>query len=84
MSKRSKEWRRRRAMKVWRKSGGACWYCGAPLSAQEMTLDHVQAKARGGDGRESNLVAACRRCNQAKGHRDAATLGVEFWREAAQ
>lgn len=82
MSKRGKEHRKRQRLKVWRKSGGACWYCGAPLSAQEMTLDHVQAKARGGDGRVSNLVAACKRCNLAKGDRDASSLGVGFWRES--
>jgi len=41
-----------------------CAYCGA--SATRLELDHVHPRARGGSNRVSNLVIACRRCNEAK------------------
>jgi len=42
----------------------ACTYCGDELGPFEK--DHVYPKWRGGSDKESNLVLACRRCNQLK------------------
>ena len=36
---------------------------------EELTVDHVQARLRGGDRSGGNLVTACRGCNTLKGHR---------------
>jgi 5-methylcytosine-specific restriction endonuclease McrA len=47
--------------------GGACGYCGR--SARTLTLDHIVAKSKGGRHVRSNLVAACRRCNDSKASR---------------
>ena len=44
--------------------GGACVYCGCVPPT--LTLDHVVAKSKGGFDVRSNLVAACRRCNNSK------------------
>ena len=33
----------------------------------ELTLDHVQPRVRGGDRSEGNLVTACKGCNTLKG-----------------
>lgn len=33
----------------------------------ELSLDHVQPRVRGGDRSEGNLVTACRACNTLKG-----------------
>jgi 5-methylcytosine-specific restriction endonuclease McrA len=46
-----------------------CVYCGEQFPAEELTLDHVQPRARGGDRSEGNLVTACKGCNTLKGHR---------------
>jgi 5-methylcytosine-specific restriction endonuclease McrA len=46
-----------------------CVYCGEQFPAEELTLDHVQPRVRGGDRSEGNLVTACRACNTLKGHR---------------
>jgi 5-methylcytosine-specific restriction endonuclease McrA len=46
-----------------------CVYCGQPFEAEELTIDHVQPRVRGGDGSPGNLVTACRGCNTLKGHR---------------
>jgi 5-methylcytosine-specific restriction endonuclease McrA len=34
---------------------------------EELTLDHVQPRVRGGDSSEGNLVTACMACNTLKG-----------------
>ena len=44
---------------------GTCRYCGRPATH----VDHVVPVARGGPTHESNLVAACERCNLEKGSR---------------
>lgn len=44
-------------------------YCGAKFAAEELTLDHIEPRVRGGDHSEGNLVTACRACNTRKGHR---------------
>ena len=46
--------------------GGKCAYCGL---AAPMTIDHIQAIARGGEHSLINVVPACKRCNQVKGVR---------------
>ena len=45
-----------------------CVYCGEPFPVEELTLDHVQPRVRGGDRSEGNLVTACEACNTLKGH----------------
>ncbi len=42
----------------------SCTYCGDVIGPFER--DHVYPKWRGGSDKESNLVVACRRCNQLK------------------
>ena len=44
-----------------------CVYCGGTFPPDELTLDHVQPRMRGGDGSEGNLVTCCRSCNELKG-----------------
>jgi 5-methylcytosine-specific restriction endonuclease McrA len=44
-----------------------CVYCGKQFAVDELTLDHVQPRVRGGDRSEGNLVTACRACNTLKG-----------------
>ena len=41
-----------------------CAYCQA--SATRLEIDHVHPRAKGGSNRVSNLVIACRACNEAK------------------
>lgn len=44
-----------------------CVYCGERLEPDELTVDHVQPRVKGGDHSRGNLVACCRRCNLEKG-----------------
>jgi 5-methylcytosine-specific restriction endonuclease McrA len=46
-----------------------CVYCGERFPVEELTIDHVEPRVRGGDRSTGNLVTACRGCNTLKGHR---------------
>src|SRR3954464_12849984 len=46
-----------------------CVYCGEQFPVEELTVDHVQPRVKGGDRSEGNLVTACGACNTLKGHR---------------
>lgn len=51
---------------VLRRDGHTCRYCGAKAPDVEITVDHVVPVALGGKDEASNLVAACRPCNNGK------------------
>lgn len=61
---------------VWEKTGGVCWYCGAPVLLrasidqldETMHRDHLVAASAGGSDELHNLVPSCRRCNMKKSH----------------
>ena len=55
-----------------------CVYCGRVFPPEELTLDHVQSRVRGGDRSGGNLVTACRACNRLKGHRRLAAFLAEY------
>lgn len=44
-----------------------CSYCGAVLSEQTRTRDHIVPRSKGGTGIKGNTVHACKRCNSMKG-----------------
>ena len=43
-----------------------CVYCGHVPPVDELTLDHVEPRVKGGDDSDGNLVACCRACNDLK------------------
>ena len=53
---------------VWDACDKTCHYCGIELHPlRNFAVDHVIPRCAGGDDDPSNLVAACRTCNQRKG-----------------
>lgn len=76
---------------VFESTGGLCWYCGTGLSLKgvenQMTIDHVLPRSKGGSRGLGNLVPACRGCNLSKGDlalevfRQSVGIGV-FWGES--
>jgi 5-methylcytosine-specific restriction endonuclease McrA len=51
---------------VFRRHGFRCVYCGELFPPEELTVDHVEPRVKGGDHSEGNLVAACWPCNKEK------------------
>ena len=46
-----------------------CQYCSLEFPRQHLTLDHVRPLSMGGRTKWDNIVAACQRCNTAKGNK---------------
>lgn len=53
------------------KHGGKCFYCKSAdadtPTEMELTIDHIEPVAIGGGNELTNLVVACKPCNQEKG-----------------
>ena len=47
-----------------------CQYCGRSSPHVVLQVDHIEARAWGGDDRIGNLITSCWSCNQGKKHRD--------------
>lgn len=62
---------------------GRCYYCDELMSlsfarrdniwSRSATLEHLQRRADGGGNTKSNLVLACKECNQRREERDPLT-----------
>ena len=61
---------------VLRRDGHRCQYCGS--TSPPITVDHVVPRALGGIDTWENLVAACIRCNNMKGHRTPEKAGLHL------
>lgn len=59
---------------VFARDGNRCVYCGLEHDVDNLSVDHVQPRMRGGDGSPGNLVTACRGCNTKKGSRPLPTF----------
>jgi 5-methylcytosine-specific restriction endonuclease McrA len=49
------------------RQNGCCYFCKLRISVRQATIDHLVPRAKGGKNRESNLAAACFKCNNEKG-----------------
>lgn len=63
---------------IFRRDGYSCQYCG---SKQDLTLDHVLPRSRGGKSSWTNLVTACKRCNNKKGDLTPEEAGMPLRRQ---
>jgi predicted restriction endonuclease len=58
------------AKRKWRQSikekwNYECAYCGCD---ENLTLDHITPRSKGGSDRLTNILCACKECNKSKGH----------------
>jgi 5-methylcytosine-specific restriction endonuclease McrA len=56
-----------------------CQYCGIKVSLTTGTLDHVQPLSRGGPNIITNIVCACKKCNNNKA--DMTAKEFEDWQD---
>ena len=47
--------------------GGRCFFCDKPLPATSASVEHLVAKANGGNDQDGNCVACCKSINQLLG-----------------
>ena len=56
-------------VRIIERDAATCYMCRRKLAFEEITLDHVRPRSRGGDDSDSNLKVACEPCNNRKGDR---------------
>ena len=56
----------RKRMRIYERDGYKCRYCGIKLPYANLSLDHIQARSKGGNDSEDNLVTACAQCQWRK------------------
>lgn len=74
---------------IYARDGHKCVYCGRnEEDGISLQLDHVVARARGGDNTAANIVTCCDECNTAKGDSKvehfAATMGARVAKRIAR
>jgi 5-methylcytosine-specific restriction endonuclease McrA len=61
---------------IFMRDGERCMYCGERFRPQELTLDHVIPKSRGGASSWDNMVACCAKDNHRKADRTPEEAGM--------
>ena len=61
-----------------------CQYCGARPRIDELSVDHVVPRSRGGQSTWTNCVLSCLRCNRKKGNRRLEEAGLRLLRPAVE
>lgn len=62
---------------VFKRDGYCCVYCGS-TNKKELTIDHVVPSSKGGPNTWTNLVTACKRCNNEKSDLTLEEYGKEI------
>lgn len=64
--------RQEKRLAIYLRDGCACVWCGAKVEeGAQLTLDHVVVHSKGGTNEATNLVTACKHCNDSRGARNA-------------
>jgi 5-methylcytosine-specific restriction endonuclease McrA len=63
---------------LFRRDAYLCMYCGLRFATQLLSRDHVRPFCRGGEDVWTNVVTACRRCNNAKAYRTPEEAGMQL------
>ena len=66
---------------VYQRDGYVCQYCGEKKPASELNYDHVLPRVRGGKTVWENIVTSCYACNDRKGSRTPAEVGMTLLRQ---
>ncbi len=63
---------------LFRRDANLCLYCGERFMSRDLTRDHVTPLSKGGRDSWTNVVTACRRCNNHKGGRTPEGSGMQL------
>ena len=69
---------------LFRRDGNQCQYCGRKFSSEDLSIDHVLPKSKGGKTNWENCVLACLKCNVRKGSRSLGEVGMRLLRPVAR
>ncbi|MEZ0228581.1 MAG: HNH endonuclease [Planctomycetota bacterium] len=63
---------------LYRRDNYTCQYCGVRMPTEELSIDHVTPKSRGGKTAWDNCVLACIRCNTRKANKTLKEVGFQL------
>lgn len=63
---------------LFRRDKNVCMYCGGLFNVHDLSRDHVRPLSKGGKDAWTNVVTACRRCNNRKADRDPQESGMDL------
>jgi 5-methylcytosine-specific restriction endonuclease McrA len=63
---------------IFKRDANTCQYCGRVFHRQELTVDHVTPKSRGGKSTWLNIATACKPCNGKKANRTPEEAGMKL------
>ena len=66
---------------VFARDRDTCQYCGKKCRKEDLNLDHVIPKSRGGEMSWKNIVLSCIKCNDRKRDRTPQEAGMRLMRE---
>lgn len=66
---------------IYQRDRHTCQYCGKIPARDELTIDHVLPRSRGGKTTWENVVLACVRCNTRKGSKLLSEAGLTLLNE---
>lgn len=63
---------------LFRRDGNVCAYCGQTYNFKTLTRDHIMPSAKGGKNTWTNVVTACKGCNNYKGDKLLSDLDMDL------
>ncbi len=69
---------------IYKRDNYTCQYCGKKYKAEDLTIDHVVPRSRGGKTTWENCVLACIWCNIKKGDRTLKEAGMRLLRKPSR
>jgi 5-methylcytosine-specific restriction endonuclease McrA len=66
---------------IYLRDGCQCQYCGTKPAREDLTIDHVIPRSKGGRSVWENVVVACQACNARKGNRLLPTIAMNLARK---
>ncbi len=65
---------------LWKRDRMRCQYCGVLMKTDEVTVDHIVPRCRGGLSTWTNCVLACITCNKKKDDKSLEKCGMRLFR----
>lgn len=66
---------------VYARDNNTCQYCGKKFKTEDLNLDHVNPKTKGGTTTWENIVCSCYKCNGKKGPNTPDEAGMKLIRK---
>ncbi len=66
---------------IFKRDKNTCQYCGTRLPTEDLTIDHVLPRSKGGSSSWTNCVVACCQCNSKKGNTLLQNLDMKLIKE---